>query len=160
MATEVHTFYTSSATTHASKNAPQLVEDLLSKYQSTIYASSPSSPSPSLRLAVKPRPSIARRIIDRVCLEYYRYEVTFGVYVMSPGEKWVANTFVVVFLSLLIWALFFYFPPLLYHKLSRLIWLLTGHSSHTTLRWNMFDKPFRTQSLGFPTNTSLGLPRR
>jgi hypothetical protein len=41
----------------------------------------------------------------------------------------VANTFVVVVLSLLFWALVLYFPSLLYHKLSRLVWLLTGHSS-------------------------------
>jgi hypothetical protein len=65
--------------------------------------------------------------IDFVCLEYYRYEVTFGLYVMTPGEKLVANAFVLVVLSLLGWALV-YFPSLLYTKLFSLLWLLTGHS--------------------------------
>lgn len=47
---------------------------------------------------------------------------------MTPGEKLVANSFVFVVLSLLFWALVLYFPALLYQKLSRLVWLLTGHS--------------------------------
>lgn len=76
-----------------------------------------------------PRRNILQRSVDRIRLEYYRYEVTFGLYVMTPGEKLVANTFVMVVLSLLFWALLVYFPALLYQKLSRLVWLLTGHSS-------------------------------
>jgi hypothetical protein len=63
-----------------------------------------------------------------VRLEYYRYEVTFGLYVMTPSEKLVTNTFVIVILTLLLWALLLYFPSLLYQKLGRLVWLLTGHS--------------------------------
>lgn len=75
-----------------------------------------------------PRRNVLQRFADRIHLEYYRYEVTFGLYVMTPGEKLVANTFVIVVLSLLFWALLLYFPSLLYQKLSRLVWLLTGHS--------------------------------
>ncbi|KAJ5948659.1 hypothetical protein N7454_001966 [Penicillium verhagenii] len=67
-------------------------------------------------------------LIDLLQLEYYRYEVTYGLYVLTPGEKWVANIIVIIFLALLIWALAFYFPPILYHKLGRLVWLFTGHS--------------------------------
>lgn len=69
-----------------------------------------------------------QRLVDCVRLEYYRYEVTFGLYVMTPSEKLVANTFLIVVMSLLLWALLLYFPQLLYQKLSRLVWLLTGHS--------------------------------
>lgn len=69
-----------------------------------------------------------QRVIDRVRLEFYRYEVTFGLYVMTPSEKFVANTFVLVVISLLLWALLLYVPQLLYQKLGRLVWLLTGHS--------------------------------
>lgn len=72
--------------------------------------------------------NILQRSIDRIRLEYYRYEVTYGIYTLTPGEKAVANAFVGVVLLLLIWTTLFYFPPLLYRKLSRLIWLLTGHS--------------------------------
>jgi hypothetical protein len=69
-----------------------------------------------------------QRLIDRVQLEYYRYEVTFGLYVMTPSEKCVVNTIVLTVLTLLLWALVLYFPSLLYNKLSRLVWLLTGYS--------------------------------
>lgn len=96
------------------------MDELISKYSST-------SAHASFRAQRTRNP--LQRCFDRVRLEYYRYEVTFGLYVMTPSEKLVANTFVVVVLSLLLWALLLYFPSLLYHKLSRLVWLLTGHSS-------------------------------
>ena len=64
-------------------------------------------------------PSPIKRLVDRARLEYYRYEVTYGIYVLTPGEKSVANTFVVVFLSLLVWALFLYLPSLLSRNLAR-----------------------------------------
>lgn len=96
------------------------MDELISKYSST------SAPA-AFRVQRTRNPF--KRFFDRVRLEYYRYEVTFGLYVMTPSEKLVANTFVAVVLSLLLWALLLYFPSLLYHKLSRLVWLLTGHSS-------------------------------
>ncbi|EEH20373.1 hypothetical protein PABG_02632 [Paracoccidioides brasiliensis Pb03] len=72
------------------------------------------------------QPNILKRLSNRLQLAYYRYEVTYGIYVMTPEEKFVANSFLLVFLSLLVWALFLYFPPLLFQKLSRLVWILTG----------------------------------
>ncbi|KLJ11860.1 hypothetical protein EMPG_13007 [Blastomyces silverae] len=71
-------------------------------------------------------PNLLKRLTSRLQLAYYRYEVTYGIYVMTPGEKFVANTFLLVFISLLVYGLFLYFPPLLYQKLSRLAWILTG----------------------------------
>lgn len=79
------------------------------------------------------------RVVDRVRLEYYRYEVTFGLYVMTPSEKCVANTFVLIVLSLLLWALLLYFPTLLFHKLSRAVWLVTGHSDEASATLRMVD---------------------
>jgi hypothetical protein len=119
MTTEMQSFYTTNASTHMS-HAPAAVDELISKYSS---ASAPAA----FRIQRSRNPF--QRFFDRLRLEYYRYEVTFGLYVMTPSEKFVANTFVVVVLSLLFWALVLYFPSLLYHKLSRLVWLLTGHSS-------------------------------
>jgi len=60
-------------------------------------------------------------------LEYYRYEVTFGLYVMTATEKIVANTFVITSLLLLCWALWLYFPSLIFRKSIHFVWLLTGH---------------------------------
>ncbi|KAJ5690607.1 hypothetical protein N7462_004999 [Penicillium macrosclerotiorum] len=117
MATEMQSFYTPSA--HIS-HTPAAVDELISKYSSSMNTS-----ATALR---NQRRNPFQRFIDRVRLEYYRYEVTFGLYVMTPSEKLVANTFVMVVMSLLLWALLLYFPSLLYSKLSRLVWLLTGHS--------------------------------
>ncbi|KAE8355225.1 hypothetical protein BDV28DRAFT_129349 [Aspergillus coremiiformis] len=126
MATEMQSFYTPSTATHLS-HAPAAVDELINKYSSTMSTSTSSGAS-HLMMKNPPR-NVVRRFADRVCLEYYRYEVTFGLYVMTPGEKLVANSFVIVVLSLLFWALLLYFPTLLYNKLTRLVWLLTGHSS-------------------------------
>ncbi|KAL4787964.1 hypothetical protein BJX76DRAFT_250287 [Aspergillus varians] len=125
MATEMRSFYTPATSTHISSHGTAAVDELITKYSSTM--ATPSYPS-SNHCVGKRRRNILLRAVDRVRLEYYRYEVTFGLYVMTPGEKLVTNTFVIVVLSLLLWALLVYFPALLYHKLSRLVWLLTGQS--------------------------------
>lgn len=119
--TEMQSFYTPSTSSHISSHAPAAVDELISKYSSMSNAANASS-------ATHPRQGFLHRTADRIWLEYYRYEVTFGLYVMTPAEKLAANTFVMVVMSMLMWALLLYFPSLLYQKASRLVWLLTGHS--------------------------------
>lgn len=152
MTTEMQSFYTPS-TTHISSHAPAAVDELITKYSSTMA----SANTPGSHLATKnSRRNILRRCVDRVCLEYYRYEVTFGLYVMTPGEKLVANTFVMVVLSLLFWAVLLYFPSLLYQKLSRLVWLLTGHSStEMGAALGILDTHVSSMSAPFPTEHAL-----
>ncbi|KAE8406806.1 hypothetical protein BDV37DRAFT_242040 [Aspergillus pseudonomiae] len=129
MATEMQSFYTPSTSTHISSHAPAAVDELINKYSSTMSGSTNPNSSSISHMMKSPRRNVIQRFADRIRLEYYRYEVTFGLYVMTPGEKLVANSFVMVVLSLLFWALLLYFPTLLYQKLTRLVWLLTGHSS-------------------------------
>ena len=77
--------------------------------------------------------------LDSVKILYdIQYEVTHGIYTLTPGEKAVANAFVGAVLLLLIGTTLIYFPLMLYRKLSRLIWLLTGHSGEEMRRavWN------------------------
>ena len=106
------------------------------------YSSTTSSHSPR-----KQRRNVVQRMVDRVRLGYYRYEVTYGIYTMTTSEKIVANTFVVVVLSLFLWATLFYFPSLLYRKLTRLVWLLTGHSGEEmSVVWTAFDAHNETLS--------------
>ncbi|KAJ5166017.1 hypothetical protein N7492_006313 [Penicillium capsulatum] len=121
MTTEMQSFYTPT-TSHIS-HASSTVDELLSKYSSTM--SSTANAPTAMRHS---RRNPLQRLVDRVRLEYYRYEVTFGLYVMTPSEKCVANSFVLVVLTLLLWALLLYFPSLLWDKLSRVSWLLTGRS--------------------------------
>lgn len=78
---------------------------------------------------------------------YYQYEVTFSPYVMTPGEKFVLNTIVVVLLSLLALGMFFYLPRFLTRAASRLVWLYAGPSDglrlvsmdNTTAVWKELD---------------------
>lgn len=131
--TEMKPFYSPTATMHMSHApAASAMDELLAKYSSPLRASS----SNSLR---KKSFNPVQRVIDRVRLEYYRYEVTFGLYVMTPTEKCVANTFVLIVLSLLLWALLLYFPSLLFHKLARLVWLVTGQTGEVSTTLGMRD---------------------
>lgn len=127
MTADMRAFYTPSTSSHMSSQCQQhsqpLVDELISKYSSSMAAANNATAA-----SYGKHRSLALRLVDRLRLVYYRYEVTFGVYVMSPGEKFVANTFVVLFLSLLIWASLLCLPHLLFSKIGRLIWLLTGHS--------------------------------
>lgn len=156
MASEMPSFYTASASSHVSGSArsPAIVDKLVNKYSSSMSPS--TSTSPSARFAAYPKSStIIQRCIDRVRLGYYRYQVTFGVYVMTPGERFVANAFVLVSLSLLIWALLLYFPQLLFRKIGRLVWLLTGHSDDVAARLGVFEQQhgYIGQAAAIPTSS-------
>lgn len=147
---EMQSFYTPSTSSHISSHAPAAMDELISKYSSTMSTSTTTTSTSHHRR------NILLRMADRVRLEYYRYEVTFGLYVMTPLEKLAANTFVMVVMSLLCWALLLYFPSLLYQKLSRLVWLLTGQSGaemgavlgilHPQADSNTMSPAFSTQS--------------
>lgn len=152
MAPDIQSFYTPSTPSQMTSHASPTVDGLFSKCSSPMSGSSVVSVND---MPCKRRPNALQRVIDRVGLEYYRYEVTYGVYTMTPGEKIVANTFVTVVLSLLLWTLLFYCPALLYHKLGHLEWLLTGQSG-AQIRgavWNVFDEAQQASSL-IPTISS------
>ncbi|KAJ5770310.1 uncharacterized protein N7511_002361 [Penicillium nucicola] len=119
--TEMQSFYTPSTSDRISPPAPTAMNELMNRYSSARSSATFTGGCP------RKYRNFFQQVVDRVGLEYYRYEVTFGLYVMTPGEKLVANTCVLVVLSLLAWALF-YLPALLFTRFSTLQWLLTGHS--------------------------------
>ncbi|KAJ6096096.1 hypothetical protein N7486_006842 [Penicillium sp. IBT 16267x] len=123
MATETQTVYTTSMHTHISHAST--MQKLFTSKSTVLH---------------KRRRNPFQRLVDGVRLGYYRYEVTFGLYVMTRSEKCVANTIVLTVLGLLLWALAFYFPSILYHKLTRLVWLLTGHSDAGVRVLGILDK--------------------
>lgn len=133
MATEMDSFYTASTSTHVAARSSPIMDELFSKYSSSMSNNTCSRPK-----SYGQHRNIVQRCIDRVRMSYYRYEVTWGVYVMTPGEKFAANTFVLIFLSLLVWALFLYFPQLLFRKLARFVWLVTGHSEDVASIFGIF----------------------
>lgn len=142
MATDVHLYasrvrhgrFRGHSHSHPHPPPPKLVDDvnLFSKYSAMSTSEHPVAPVAATypRHHKLPWP---KRTLDRLRTAYYRYEVTYGLYVMSPGEKLALNTFALVCLSLLTWALFWYFPPLLYQKAGRLGWILTGKDGPETM---------------------------
>jgi hypothetical protein len=85
-----------------------------------------SSSSPHFR---KPRVSVSAKVSNYLRLRYYQYEVTFGVYVMTPGEKLVFNSIICVALTALLYALFWGFEPFVINTLCKLIYYATGSVS-------------------------------
>lgn len=149
MATEMRSFFPTSMAAHASPHSPPIVDDLISKYSSSMKHSASSYSAASVTRSR----NFIQRCTDHVRLQYYRYEVTFGIYVMTPGEKFVANTFVFVFLSLLIWASLLYFPQLLFRTIGRMVWLLTGHNEDGAAVLGIFDQDYIS-----PMATAAALP--
>ena len=82
--------------------------------------------NPNFKSSRRPDPSIVDRFVKQIQLMYYQYEVTLPAYVMTPGEKFVLNTIVLVLLSLLTFGTFFYLPRFMSRAASRLVWLYTG----------------------------------
>jgi hypothetical protein len=82
--------------------------------------------NPNSRSSQRPNPSVLDKFIKQIQLMCYRYEVTFSPYVMTPGEKFVINTVVLVLLSLLTLGTFFYMPRFVARVATRLVWLSEG----------------------------------
>ncbi|KAI5803122.1 hypothetical protein EDC01DRAFT_494556 [Geopyxis carbonaria] len=49
-------------------------------------------------------------ILKFLALKRYQYEVTFSLYMLTPTEKFIFNTFLFFFLSMLILAVSLYLP--------------------------------------------------
>jgi hypothetical protein len=70
------------------------------------------------KMSFKPSPPNRRKqspfspLVRQSQLMYYQYEVTFSPHVLTPGEKFVLNTIVVVFLTLLLVGMVSYLPQL------------------------------------------------
>lgn len=69
------------------------------------------------------------KVSNYIRLRYYQYEVTFGVYVMTPNEKLIFNSIVLIVLAALFYALFWGFEPFFVNMVCRLIYYMTGSVS-------------------------------
>jgi hypothetical protein len=70
--------------------------------------------------------SLFSTFMGKIELMYYQYEVTFSPYVLTPGEKLVLNTIVVVLLTLLFVGIVTYLPKLAVRAAVRLFCLCAG----------------------------------
>jgi len=71
---------------------------------------------------------------------YYQYEVTFSPRVMTPGEKFVLNTIVIVFQALFLVGMVSYLPNLVVRVAVRFLRLYGGLNHKLTVNntamWN------------------------
>ncbi|KAE9373927.1 hypothetical protein N431DRAFT_233615 [Stipitochalara longipes BDJ] len=84
--------------------------------------------------------SLFSTMMGKLELMYYQYEVTFSPYVLTPGEKFVLNTIVVVLLTLLFLGIATYLPKLVATVAARLFRFYVGANDkltvNTTAIWN------------------------
>jgi len=66
-----------------------------------------------------------------VHLRYYQYEVTFGLYMMSPAEKAVLHTIAFSILGFLLYALYIWLGPFVILSVCKFIYYLTGSNMRT-----------------------------
>lgn len=75
------------------------------------------------------KPSFLSELVYRLQLMYYRYEVTFSAYVLTPGEKWALNSFVVLLFSLSSFGIISFLArvaPLITDASSKMLWVYDG----------------------------------
>lgn len=63
---------------------------------------------------------------------YYQYEVTFGLFVMTPGEKFVLNSVVILFFSLVRLGIFTILPHFVTLAAAQLFWMCVGGTKEQT----------------------------
>jgi len=69
---------------------------------------------------------IPAKVSNYVRLRYYQYEVTFGLYMLTLGEKFVLNTIVCSILALLFYGILFGLQPFIIRLICQLVWYITG----------------------------------
>ena len=77
----------------------------------------------------KSRIYMPAKVSSYMRLRYYQYEVTFGLYVMTPWEKLVFNTIILATLAAILYALSWGFQPFVVDALCRIIYYMTGSFS-------------------------------
>ena len=79
----------------------------------------------------KPRTLSLAKVSNHLRLRYHQYEVTFGLYMMTPAEKCIFNLIVLSAFTALLYALFFGIEPFVVNGVCRLIYYITGSLSNT-----------------------------
>lgn len=83
-----------------------------------------SSESSASRL--RSRISVPEKVTNYLQLKNYQYEVTFGLYMMTPTEKWILNSIICTIMALLLYGILFGLQPLLIRTVCRMIWCMSG----------------------------------
>lgn len=96
------------------KSSQRSVKDILARHV------------PGSRPHTKPLLPISTKLSNELRLRYYRYEVTFGLYVMTLGERLVFNGIVLLIFSAILYGLYVELRPFLVHVFCRMVYYATG----------------------------------
>jgi len=95
-------------------------------FSSKIRALGLLSSGSSTASTIRHRMAVPSKISNYLRLRYYQYEVTFGLYMLTPGEKFVLNTIVFGILALLSYGILFGLQPFIVRVICQLVWYITG----------------------------------
>ena len=70
--------------------------------------------------------SLSERVSNTIRLRYYQYEVTFGLYMMTPTEKLVLNAIFLSIMALIGWGLYMGLNTFVVHSFCRWLYYMTG----------------------------------
>ncbi|OJD31517.1 uncharacterized protein BKCO1_4700042 [Diplodia corticola] len=107
-------------------------------YTSTLTYAFLAASASILALALMLYPTAVLRWLQR---KRYQYEVTFSLYMLTPTEKFIFNSFVFLFASMIVIAASLYLPEHISFLANRAAYYLAGetsgapadHSAHTIL---------------------------
>jgi hypothetical protein len=74
----------------------------------------------------RPRISIPAKLSNYLQVRYYQYEVTFGLYMMTPPEKVILNTILFTILAGILYGLYIGLEPFVVDTVCKMIYYITG----------------------------------
>ncbi|KAF2146033.1 uncharacterized protein K452DRAFT_283312 [Aplosporella prunicola CBS 121167] len=99
---------------------------VISTYVSTIFSAFLAAAFSLLILALMLYPTAVLRWLQR---KRYQYEVTFSLYMLTPTEKFIFNSFLFLFLSMIVIAASLYLPEHISMIVNRASYYLAGEPS-------------------------------
>ena len=77
----------------------------------------------------RPRISMPAKLSNYLQVRYYQYEVTFGLYMMTPAEKYILNTILFTILAGILYGLFIGLKPFIVDSVCKIIYYITGSNT-------------------------------
>jgi hypothetical protein len=74
----------------------------------------------------RPRISIPAKLSNYLQVRYYQYEVTFGLYMMTPTEKIILNTILFTILAGILYAFYIGLERFVIDTVCKLVYYITG----------------------------------
>jgi hypothetical protein len=92
-------------------------------------ASASSHSSSHVSFFRKTRVTMPAKVSNYLRLRYYQYEVTCGLYMMTPTEKVIFNSVILLVFSTILLSLIWGLQPFIVNNICKLVYLLTGSLS-------------------------------